>query len=130
MFGIISVAQEFPLSLAAIRPRIPESGAAQTSYLELREGGTLVWFLRCALCGDPLTADQSWVMIGDQSLAWCRISIAVGLSLCYFFFFTPHSPSCVSASTLAACWCVCRLLLDEKKKKKVRTFLRPETETD
>lgn len=39
MFGIMSVAQEFPPSLAANRPRIPESGAAQTSYLELRQGG-------------------------------------------------------------------------------------------
>lgn len=35
----MSVAQEFPRSLAAKRPRIPESGAAQTSYLELRRGG-------------------------------------------------------------------------------------------
>ena len=36
---MISVAQEFPQSLAAIRPCIPESGAAVKSYLELREGG-------------------------------------------------------------------------------------------
>lgn len=45
-----------PSSLAAIRPRIPESGAAPTSYLELGEGGAPVCFLRRAAgpCWRPI----------------------------------------------------------------------------
>lgn len=53
----MSVAQEFPRSLAANRPYIPESEAAQTSYLELREGGTRLWFL--AALQDLPAAEQS-----------------------------------------------------------------------
>lgn len=53
--------------------------------------------------------------IGDQSLAWCRLSIAQRLSV--FSFLLCAVQVCLSLH-VGARRCVSRLLLDEKKKKK------------
>lgn len=58
MHNSLSIAQKFPSGLAEIRPRIPGSGAAHASYLELGEGRTLVRFLR-GTAGSAGGADQA-----------------------------------------------------------------------
>lgn len=70
MFGIMSVAQEIPRSLAANRPCIPECGAAQTSYLELGEGGTQYgsgFSLHCGVCRRPISPGDRWSISGVVS---------------------------------------------------------------
>ena len=98
----MSVAQEFPpRSLAAIRPRIPESGAAQTDVLpgarrerggegERCGGGS--W--HCGSCWRLIAPADRWSICGVVSGKHRRGVLSDGL------YFTPHGLSCASASTL------------------------------
>lgn len=91
-------------------------------------GGAAHWSGFSDALRDQLAGDQSPCVIGDQSVAWCRVSIAEGLTG-LLRVFPPHCSSCVSASALVHV-CVCRLLLGRRWGKKARSFLRPEWETD
>lgn len=113
--GIVSVAQEFPLQvlqqsvLAFLRAEplrrltwSSERGAhrsASSAALRVPAGG------------------RSVLVIGDQSLAWCRTGIVGGCvgggreRLAVYEVFTPHGPSCASASTSVHVGVSARLLL-------------------
>ena len=121
----MSVAQEFPpRSLAAIRPRIPESGAAQTDVLpgarREREGERERGVGAAAGTAGP-AGGWSLLPIGDQSVAWCRVSIAEVCCLTVFILLrtvwvVPQPPLWSTSVCLQAppWW--------EEKKKKERKY--------